>query len=58
MSTLPWDAWNGAIERRRKAMILTDRELMQQALDVLKECLEHPDAQDVIDALVWRLAQP
>lgn len=39
-------------------MILTDRELMQQALDVLKECLEHPDAQDVIDALVWRLAQP
>jgi hypothetical protein len=36
----------------------TDCKLMQQALDVLAGCLDHPDAQDAIDALRERLAQP
>ena len=34
------------------------REVLQQALEVLKGCLEHPDAQDSIIAIEHELAQP
>ena len=34
------------------------REVLQQALAVLKGCLEHPDAQDSIIAIEHELAQP
>ena len=34
------------------------REVLQMALDVLKGCLEHPDAQDSIIAIEHELAQP
>ena len=34
------------------------REVLQMALEVLKGCLEHPDAQDSIIAIEHELAQP
>lgn len=34
------------------------KEAMQQALDVLRHCLEHPDAEDAIAALEAAIAQP